>query len=466
MTAEIIVLGGAEEIGANCTYIDLEGTGFLIDAGLHPRDRAEHAFPALEMLEQRTADALVVTHAHNDHIGGLPFVMRRMPHLRPLMSHATRDLSHVMLHNTSKLLRSEVSKWFAADALEYYNREQIELLRHAFEAMPYGEPLTIRGWNGRADVKLTLHWSGHILGSASVALECNGLSILHTGDIQFDNQSMIAKARTPRKHVDVLITEATNCETGIPNQREAESKRLGAFIADVTNNNGSVLIPSFALGKTQELLRVIYSLMRKGTIPTLPIYAGGMGAQISKIYDQYCYTEPMMEPGFEVSDIPQHRIHVNDLFNDEYLKNPSVVIAASGMLNKGTLSHSLAKSWMTRPAFGVAFIGYQDPDSPGWQLANSVAGTPFSFGNKQLSRSCRVERFRFSAHASKDGLVDFITDVRPGTVCIMHGSPNACDALALAVHEQLPKARIIIPALGRPYVVGSAKDILDAPTRE
>lgn len=464
VTAEIIILGGAEDIGANSTYIGLDGTGIIVDAGLHPRDRGQLALPALDMLGHRSADVLVISHAHNDHIGGLPYVMRRMPHLRPLMTHATRDLSHVMLHNTGKLLKSDVTAWFPAESLAYYTRDQIELLRHAFEAIDYDVPQTIRGWNGRSDVQLTLHWAGHILGSASVALECGGLSILHTTDIQFDHQALLSKTRVPRRHVDVMITEATNCAVGVPNDHAGEAKRLAAFITSVTNENGSVLIPSFALGKTQETLRTLYGLMRRGSIPHLPIYTGGMGVRINKIYDQYCYTEPFREPGFEVSDIPQERIKFDELFNDDYLKDPAIVVAQSGMLNKGTLSHALARVWMTKPSFGIAFIGYQDPDTPGYQLSQSKPGVPFPFGTREMTRSCKVERFRFSAHASKDGLVDFITDVRPGTLCITHGAPEACDALALAVRERLPGTRIIIPTLGRPYTVGRAADVQAAST--
>jgi len=459
VTAELIVLGGAEDIGANCTYIGMDGTGILIDAGLHPRDRGALALPSIDALEHRTADVLVITHAHNDHIGGLPYVMRKLPHVRPIMTHATRDLSHVMLHNTGRLLKSDITSWFPAEALSYYNAEQIELLRHAFDAVPYDEPISIKGWSGRKAITMSLHWAGHILGSASVMLECQGLSILHTADIQFDDQSMLRRAAVPRRHVDVLITEATNCAHDLPNDRVGETKRLAAFITSVTNENGSVLIPSFALGKTQEILRTLYSLMRRGSIPHLPIFTGGMGERINKIYDQYCYSEPFRNPGFEVSDIPQERVNYNDLFNDEYLKKPSIVVAQSGMLNKGTLSHALARVWMRKPNFGIAFIGYQDPDTPGWQLSMSQPGVPFMFGTREMSRSCKVERFRFSAHASREGLVDFITDVKPGTLCITHGAPEACDALALAVRERLPGTRIIIPSLGKPYVVGSAADI-------
>jgi Cft2 family RNA processing exonuclease len=446
-----MMIGGAEEIGANSCYLDLDGTGVLIDAGLHPRDRSIRAFPDVDALGDRPTDALIVTHAHTDHLGGLPYVMRRKPHLRAIMSDATRDLSHVMLHNNAKLLKSDVTGHFSEDALLFYKRDQIELLRHAFEAIPYQEPLSMRGYTGRSDVRVTLHPAGHILGSAAVGIECGGYSILHTGDIQFDDQAVIPRARVPRGHVDCLITEATNAMREDPNDFKAERKRLAGFINTVTTNNGSVLIPCFALGKQQEILMTIHSLMRAGSIPPLPVYTGGMGRSISKIYDQYCYTEPMKQPGFEISDIPQERVTLDTAFTEKYFKTPSIVIVPSGMMNMGTLSYALATAWMTRPSFGIAVIGYQDPATPGAQLMASVPGKSFEFGTRTMKRSCAIERFRFSAHASLDGLLDLITDVKPTTLCIVHGETQACDHLALCAKERLPATRVIVPRHGQPY---------------
>jgi len=463
MTAELLLLGGAEEIGANSCYLNLDGTGIIIDAGLHPKDRTAAAFPDIDALASRPTDALLITHAHTDHLGALPYVMRRLPHLRTVMTHATRDLSHIMLHNGAKLLKTDIRTWFSDQALEFYKRDTIELLRHAFEAVPYDEPFLLRGYDGRSDVAITYHWSGHILGSASITLECGGLRIMHTGDIQFDDQTIIPKARVPRKHVDVLITEATNAAVDRPNDYKGEAKRLAAFINRITNANGSVLIPSFALGKTQETLGILHSLMQKGSIPRIPIFTVGMGVRINKIYDQYCYSDPMRVPGFEVSDIPQERIHFDTLFNGPYMKHPSIVVAPSGMMNKGTVSFALATAFMRKPNFGIAFIGYQDPESPGYELLHSQPDKAFTFAGKETRRSCQIERLRFSAHASLDGLLGLITDVRPSTLVIMHGEPDACDMLALCTRERLPGTRVVIPRQARPYMLGETGPISTPP---
>lgn len=452
------MLGGADEVGANCCYLNLGGTGILIDAGLHPRQRNSRAFPALGALEHRPVDFLVVTHAHTDHLGGVPFVVRKYPHLRTLMSYATRDLTHVMLHNNGKLLRGEIQHYFKKEELEFYEREQIELLRKTFEAVSYDEPVELTGFKGQLPVKLGLHWAGHILGSAGVSIEYDGLRILHTGDVQFEHQSVIQRAKLPRNHADVVITEATNCATDNPIAYAAETKRLGAFINRITNAGGSVLIPCFALGKTQEILSRVYSLMRKGTISQMPIYTGGLGTAVSKVYDEYCYTEPMRVPGFEISDIPQERLEWEGLHSGPFFNTPSIVIAASGMLTKRTMSFVLAKHWFKHANFGIAFIGYQDPETPGHALLHSKKDEAFDFAGKSYVRTCEIERFKFSAHADLGGLVDYITDVRPSTVVIMHGEPDACNNLALSIRLRLPGVRVVIPRQGVSYAIGKNLD--------
>jgi Cft2 family RNA processing exonuclease len=451
MSASITLLGGAEEIGANCCVVNLDGTFVMVDAGLHPKRRDEAAFPDLAALGDTQCDMVVITHAHTDHMGALPYVLRKMPWMRPIMSHATRDLSHITLHNTGKLLRKEHPELLGNDVGEFYRGGTIDQLRMAFEAMPYDEVRTFRGYNGRSDVHLSLHWSGHILGSAGVRLECQGRSIMMTGDVNFSDQASIRAASLPRTHADVLLMECTNGATTDQLDRSLEEKRLGRFITNITSAGGSVLVPVFALGKTQEMLTVIYSLMRKGSIPQLPVFTAGMGVRINRVYDQYCYSEPVRHPGFEISDIPQIRINPEELEREAFMKSPGVVVVSSGMLNLRTLSWRLAMLFGRKPTFGIALVGYQDVDSPGYALQQSVLGEKFMFGNKQLRRTCALESFRFTAHARPDELLSYVEDVRPKTLVLNHGSPESCDAIALAVLDRLPGTRVIVPRQGATY---------------
>lgn len=450
MSLDLVVLGGAEEIGANCLWLNVNGTGIIIDAGLHPRLRDVRALPDVSLLADYPLDVTLITHAHTDHLGGLPFLLRRFPHLRTLMTHATRDVSHVMLHNVGKLLRREVMSVFGSEALEFYERSNVEFLRRTFDVADYGESVVLRGFNGVTDVSTTFYPAGHILGSAGVVLESDGVRIVHTGDVQFADQAVLKGAALPRVHAEVLIIEATNAASSVPSRAD-ETKRLSAFVNTVTERGGSVLIPTFALGKAQEILTTLYSAMRRGSIPHLPIWTGGMMLPINKIYDAYCYTEPMKVPGFEISDIPQRRLTRDSIRTGEPLREPSIVVVPSGMMNSHTMSHDLARQWFPKKSCGIAILGYQDPATPGAALVESVAGKPFMFGKDEVRRLCDVERFRFSAHASLDTLVDYVDDVRPSVLVIVHGEREACECLALAVLERRPGIRIIIPRAGQKY---------------
>ncbi len=451
MNLEIIFLGGAGELGANSVYIYLDGTGIIIDAGLHPRKRDRNAFPAYECIIDKPVDMLILTHAHTDHIGGIPFLLKFFPHVKTLMTKATRDLIEIMLKDTAKLLKSEVADEYSAETLSLYKPETLERIWMLADGVNYGDETFLRGYGGRSDVKIVFFPSGHILGSASVLLECSGTSILHTGDVQFNDQAIISKAEIPRRHYDTLITESTNAANEQLPYYEDEKKRLAKFINDIVNKNGSILIPAFALGKTQEVLKIIYSLMRKNSFPTLQIYSGGLGKIISKVYDRYCYAVPFIQPGFEVSDIPQEEIIREEILKGKYFKEPSIVIASSGMMNKGTSSYILANEWLHRRNFGIAFVGYQDKSSPGYQLLNSKEGEEFTFADVQRMRACDVDSFRFTSHARIEDLIGFAVDSKPKQVFINHGEPEAIENLALQLSGIIEGANIYLPETGKTY---------------
>ncbi len=450
-----MMIGGAEEIGANSTYLHCDGTGILVDAGLHPRERSERTFPRIEMLSELDLDAVFITHAHTDHMGALPYVLHAFPYARSFMTSATRDISHIMLPNSAKHIRQELQGVVPSNWLEFYDRSVIEQLRTTFEAIPYNEEVTFRGYRGQSDVAAKFTWAGHILGSAMVQFTVGGRTILHSGDFQTENQQVVPGAILPLHHVDVLITEATNAGDLNPPTIAEETQRLAAFINQITIENGSVLIPCFALGKLQETILLLYRLMQRGSIPHLPMYTAGMGTRISKIYDQYCYSDPMLRPGFEISDIQQERVFRDELATGRYMKAPSIVLASAGMVNVGSISYELANLWLSKPNFGIAFVGFQHQSTPGYQLLHAPYKEPFELAGRRRQRVCKIERFRFSSHAPREGILRLVENTTPNTVVIIHGDSESCDALGLAVRERYPQTRVIIPTEGKQYTLFS-----------
>lgn len=452
METELTFLGGAQEIGANSCYLNCGGTGIIIDSGLHPQKRNASAFPRFNLVANKPFHSAVITHAHTDHIGSLPYLIKNFPHAHIHTTWATRDISEIMLRDASKLLLQEISEDFPLDAIEAYNQETLEKLTMIISGHKYHEPFVLKDFHGE-EVKVTLFDAGHILGSAGVLLETCGKAIFHTGDVQFRDQMIIPGASFPRHHVDVLIIESTNCSDDELPDSSIEQKRLARFINEIVNEGGSVLLPCFALGRTQEVLKILHNLMKLGTIPKLPIYTGGMGKNISNIYDRLCYTTPRIEPGFEVADVPQVPIDYKNLLSDDYFKSPSIVVASSGMMNEHTISFNLAKKWMEKAHFGIGFVGYITEDTPGYELLHSERKKPFTLAGVKTKRLCRMELFHFSAHAKKDDLVEFACDVTPNIVFVVHGSEKSCETLAAEIKLRLPQTKIYIPKVGVRYSI-------------
>lgn len=471
MSLSLCFLGGTDEIGANSCHLQSGGLGITIDAGLHPRRNDITAFPSLKSLSQEgiacTYDAMILTHAHTDHIGALPYLLKQYPHRRLLATRATRDLATLMLTDNAKLVARKRFIDVPSEDLEWYNSDFVRFFDHSCEGFLFGEEVDVESYDPTTKARVSFHPAGHILGASGVMIDITKeldtstmdtpsaksktYSVFHTGDVCFSSQSLIPAANFPRRHVDVLICESTNAATEHLPTRTEETKRFASFINRILSENGSVLIPAFSLGRMQETITLLYQLMRRGTIPHIPIYTGGIARKVSRLYDVYTYSVPRVVPGFEMTDIPQMHYDYERLLTGDYFKEPSIVVCGSGMLDEGTTSYRLALEWMKHPNFGIAFVGYCDPTAPGYALIQSPLSKEFRLGTKSVSRSCRVEQFRFSAHADRDSLVEFILDCTPNHVFLVHGDTSAIERLGGEIKSRRPATKVYLPTTGRHY---------------
>ncbi|MFW5662311.1 MAG: MBL fold metallo-hydrolase [Bacteroidota bacterium] len=414
MDVSLVFLGGTDEIGANSIYAKIGSTGFILDSGLHPNKRDKEALPAFEFIENEQTDYLLISHSHTDHTGAIPYALKLFPHLKLFSTYPTRDILPLMIKDTARILRTDLVNEFSADMLSLYSSEMLEKI-----------PLVNRGIKYRKSIKadevgtsFKFYPAGHVLGAASILLEGLGKRIFYTGDYNLSNSALIKGAKPPGGPFDVLITEITNFAPGELPPRKDELKRLAAFINRVADSNGSVLLPAFSLGKTQELLKICHDMMVSGKIPHLPVYSAGLGQKISRVYDIYCYEEEMLRQGFEISDIRQHRIDRENISRNKFFKEASLVIVSNGMLVKNTLSYNLALEWMRLPNYGIAITGYMDPDSPGAALANSEKNVKFEFGGKKVFRGCELGVYRLSSHSYPDDMINFFLESNPAKILL------------------------------------------------
>jgi Cft2 family RNA processing exonuclease len=230
------------------------------------------ALPLLDLLPDDSVDAIVITHAHQDHIGALPVLQRRQRNARVFLTEATRQLGDIMLHNSVNVMQ-RLREEGGPEAQLFGHREvdigmkrwQVAALETRFDID--GERL---GPNGESDVALEFFDAGHILGSIGVRISVLGRTVFYTGDVQFEDQTLSRGATFPKEPADVLIMECTRGDRSKNPEwtRDGEERRFAEAIRGVFKRGGGVLIPTFALGKTQEVLAMMYRLRREGLLRT------------------------------------------------------------------------------------------------------------------------------------------------------------------------------------------------------
>ncbi len=450
-----MALGGGREIGANSFYYGIDGHGLLVDAGLHPEKLGWEAFPKITALNGHPVDTLLVTHAHTDHLGAVPFVMQHHPNAEVYATSETIELSRIMLSNSASLL----PKQHPAEVIEALtNYTLIELPDVIAQFRPLDLGTSQQFGDGR--FKATYYTSGHILGAAGILIETDGQRIFHTGDTSLHAQRIVGGAALPDGPIDVLVSESTNgiVDAYLTHTRERELERLITTINETLAAEGSVLIPVFALGKLQEMLMMISDAMKAGRIPSVPVYSGGMGRRISDVYDQFPMSRSRTNPKDRVADIEQSELPRRDgLFSGKFFREPSIVLAASGMMQDGTPSYFLAQRWLRLAHFTICFVGYTDPRTPGYIVSHAEQGTRIKFGSmrRDVPVRCKIERFRFSAHARREELLEIVRRLRPKKVVLTHGDERAIAAFGELIVETFPETQVSAPEVGKWYSLSS-----------
>lgn len=444
-------LTGSAEIGSNSYLVDIDGTRIILDAGMHPKKDGNDARPNYDLIGSADPDSIIITHAHLDHIGTLPILQDKYPSAEVIMTEGTVEIADAMLHNSVNVMTAKRTQ---EGIIEYpfYTHAELDQAERAWMARPYGTPFrTGRG----GSVLVTLHDAGHILGSCGVELETqSGTTLFYTGDVQFDDQTIISRADFPQSGIDILIMESTHgvTERDPEYSRDKELLRFARAIRETLENDGAVLIPVFALGKSQELLCEIGRFKEKGLIPDVPVYFGGLSSKITLIYDKLCDTTPRREPGYRLRDnVVTHSLPKQG--KAPLIVSPgNIYLVSSGMMSEHTVSHLLATQVLSHPKDSILFVGYSDPESPAGILKAAPHGQPVRLqkqGGQAYPLNCRLECFDFSGHATRDALLEYAVKLSPSTILLVHGDPQALAWMQHKLSELLPGTRILIPQPGQ-----------------
>jgi len=433
-------LGGFREVGRSCTMLSTKESKILIDIGIHPSDFDLKPFTnAPEVQPLDSIDAVVITHAHLDHCGLLP-ALYKLKYDGPVYCTApTRDLMSLMLIDALKVSGGENKK------VPYESSHVREMVKHCI-TLKYGETTDIA-----PDMRLTFQNAGHILGSAVCHFHVgDGLyNIAFTSDMKFERTWLFNATVNKFPRLETLVMESTyGGYRDIQPSRTDAANQLKGIIERSLAKKGKIVIPVFAVGRSQEVMLVLEELMRTGKVDTVPVYLDGMiweATAIHTAYPEYLNSQlrtqifqmgqnPFLSTIFkrvESSEMREQICHDNE---------PIIVLATSGMMNGGPVMEYV-KAWADDANSTLIFVGYQAEGTLGRRIQRGVSDITMMDKGKPISIQFKmaVEIVDgFSGHSDRRQLINYIATLepKPERIIIGHGEEHKCTDLASAIYKK------------------------------
>jgi predicted metal-dependent RNase len=442
-------------IGANSYLLKTQSAKVVLDAGMHPKHEGSAAVPHYEFLRYGTADSIIITHSHLDHVGTLPVFLNDQPQAKVFLSPETAELACAMLHNSVNVMQSKRVEHGIAEYPLFEHRE-LDEIEEAFETRSIERPFDL---DPKGTMRATFHDAGHILGSVGVTIEGDGKKIFYTGDVNFEHSTLQKGALFPETPVDALIVETTRGEQARrPDyDRGTEENSLAEAIKNVIARKGSVLIPVFAMGKTQEVLGMIHRFKAEGLIPKhTPVYIGGLSTKMTLVYDRFSEKSRRHLPGFRfMKDMELESGGKKRKGPIPFL--PGCIYAlSSGMMSEKTVSNNFARQGLLENAkHGLFFVGYADPETPGGKIRAAQPGDMITLdpAYPPVKLNCETRIFDFSGHSTRDAIADYIVKVAPKKVFLVHGDDGAVEWFRQEIKTRLPNSEVIVPQPGVEYEI-------------
>ncbi len=445
-----VALGGSGEVGRSCYLLELGNHRILVDCGIKPSG-SEDVHPAIDHLER--IDALILTHAHTDHIGWVPALVRQFHDLDIYCSEGTAALLPVMLddcrrHYIRNMVNARNLAQYSrnpANVVEEYEQDDVKAVPNLAITCTFREEQRLPF----GDISIQFYQAGHILGAASVLIkDQSGRRIFFSGDFSSFPQLTVPAASWPDDlgEIDLLVLESTygNREH---KPLEASRHQLISFIRDtIEGRQGSVILASFALGRAQELLSLIAAARKNGDIPaSVPVFVDGMIRQINPIYRKLADLDIPLNDFIEVGGEAERK---EIAFNAQ--TKPAIIVTTSGMLTGGPVVE-YARRLLPDSRHRIVLAGYQDEGAPSRALRELAPGgggprrvqIPDESGALvAFEAALPAEEVALSSHADQPGLVAYASMMRPKHIALVHGDPSAQEALSHRLLQIHPKCEI------------------------
>jgi Cft2 family RNA processing exonuclease len=436
-------LGG---IGANSTYVQIGSFNILIDAGLNPKELGYQAMPDFAPIEDVEMDLIILTHCHLDHLGSLPVVSAHNPEAPVITSVPNIELAPRMLRNSINVMKRQREEHGISDYPLFLHRDVVELSKRLVaQRYERGEIYT----KGDDKIEVILHSSGHVAGAASVEIIHAGRRIVFSGDVLFENQRTLPGAKLPTGDIDTLILETTRGAKARAEgvSRKSEVDRLTKQIDTILQRGGSCLIPVFALGRMQELFKIIYEARNSNRIPKTPIYAAGLGMDICNYFHKIHERTKLIDFSFKMMEKLNVRALDPNMRPGRDLPRKGIYIVSSGMMVQHTPSYKVAASLLPHADNGLCFVGYCDGDTPGGKLLAEKDAGSFFFETLDYLAPIRasIDRFDLSGHADRDELSNYAIQSQARSIVLTHGDPDARVWFEETLNERMPNSTVLDP---------------------
>jgi uncharacterized protein len=435
-------LGGGRQVGRSALLLQTPESRILIDCGMDPATNigSSEAYPYLESpdFNINELDAVIISHAHLDHCGFLPYLFKYGYKGPVYCTTPTRDVMALLQLDSVKISRNEGKEPI------YTSEEVKETVKHTI-TLEYGEVTDIT-----PDVRITLYNAGHILGSSMVHLHVgNGLhNLLYTGDVKYGKTLLLNPADTKFPRLETLMLESTyGGKECVPQTRDESEDLTVEAITNTINNGGKVLIPTLGIGRSQEIMLIVEKLVKQGRLKEIPVYIDGMVWDVTAIHTAYPEflnnnirklvfhkdDNPFLNPIFKRVGSPKER---QQIMEEE---GPCVILATSGMLMGGP-SVEYLKGLCDNKKNTLMFVSYQGQGSLGRRIQRGEKEFMMNKGGKNEVYEIKLNIITvegFSGHSDRNELMRFVqnSQPRPRKVILNHGESSRCLDLASSIHK-------------------------------
>ena len=409
--------GAAQEVGRSCIEVTSQKNNFLFDCGIKLTENFSD-YPKLT--HQKEINAVFLSHAHLDHSGALPLFNYKGLNCPIYTNKMTKELSKLLLKDS---LHVELLK----EQHPAYNKEHVYNVMDLMKHVPYQKQQTFN------DLTFDFQDAGHIPGSAMVRVTADKKNIVYTGDFNTITSKLLIGTKANFKGIDVLITETTYGDRPHPS-RTGEKEQFLDTVKKTIDKGASILIPAFAVGRSQEILLMLKELKLK-----VPMYLDGMSTKVIKTF--FNAPQYLTNCGDLKSMLKKVKFVNTEKQRQEIMKKQGIFVTTSGMLDGGPIMAYLKHFYFEKDA-ALLLTGYQADGTNGRLLMEE--GNVYLDGTK-IKVKCNYHKFDFSAHVGLDGLKQTVKNFNPEHLILNHGDPGAIQHFAKWAVETFPHMQVYKP---------------------